>query len=83
MNKDFEGFNWGKEKIIIKPPKNFTPLEVRPVQIHLKEDGSLNDEPSFVIVSDHVSGLWTYGQISFKMFNEGLNDIGYELRKRQ
>lgn len=51
MNKDFDtvtGHNWGTGRIQLDKG-NFL-LEFRPVEVHLKEDGSLDNEPSLCIV---------------------------------
>ena len=61
-----------------------TPMELRPIEIHLKEDGDLDDKPSLCIVMTDMqpfSQTFFYGQISLKMFNEGLKDIGYKIVK--
>ncbi len=78
--KAFIGINHGKNKINIKH-KNA--IELLPIEIHLKENGSLDDKPSLCIVmSSTVEGLPVIiGQLSLKMWNEGLKDIGYEIKK--
>lgn len=54
---------------------------VKPVILYLKEDGTLDDKPSIAIVSIGMHNEAYFSQISLKMLNEGLADIGYEFRK--
>ena len=85
-NKAFVGINHGKGKIDLTKHNsdgrfnNVT--EMKPIEIHLKEDGSVKDEPSFAIVMKNVFGAVVYGQISLEMLNEGLADIGYKIIKK-
>lgn len=77
--KEFTARTVGKEVVkLIKYPGCY---EMRPVEIILKEDGSLKDEPVFVIVMTHPVRDPVAGQISLEMLNEGLADIGYKLIK--
>ena len=54
---------------------------MRPVEIHLKEDGSKANEPSFCIVMTDFNNQ-VAGEISLEMLNDGLADIGYEIINR-
>lgn len=62
---------------------------VRPIEIHLKQDGSLTNGPSFCFVMTdeqvHVPVKEVTrsieAQISLQMLNDGLKDIGYEIKK--
>ena len=49
----------------------------------LKEDGSIDDKPSFAIVMDgrKITDK-VFGQISLHMLNEGLDDIDYQVVKK-
>lgn len=78
--KAFIGISHGKGTIKIN--HEFV-TQLRPIEIHMKEDGTLDDKPSFCIVmSSMMEGLSVVaGQISLKMLNEGLKDIGYEIKK--
>lgn len=76
--KEFRGINHGREKIGISVGPQF--VEMKPTVIHLKEDGTLTDEPSLCIEMERGSAK-AFGQISLKMFNDGLEDIGYKLVK--
>ena len=77
MEKDFKAINHRKEKIDLS---EYRPILMRPIEIHLKEDGSLSG-PSFAIVMTHPLLNYVAGEISLKMLNDGLADIGYELKK--
>lgn len=81
---DFKAFNHGKNKIDLSSKNNL--VFMRPTEIHLKEDGDINDEPSFAIImaipfqSEFVAPV--VGEISLKMFNEALESIGYKIIKQ-
>ncbi len=80
MKKDFTAFNWGEHKVDFSKYKHIA--EMKPVELHMRQDGSLLDDPSFAILMKHpVSPLVVYGEISLQMFNDGLADIGYEMKK--
>jgi len=80
MEKDFKAFNHGKKKIDLS---EYHPILMRPIEIHLKEDGSITNEPTLTIVMIHPSMDYFViaGEVSLKMFNDGIKDIGYELKK--
>lgn len=83
MSKPFEGFHHGTSQINLKPylPEKATVVaELRPIQIHCKADGDINNKPSFCIVMSDNTTHCVYGQISLKMLNQGLKDIGYEIK---
>ena len=93
--KPFIGLNHKKNAIDL----NFDPhdatrrsvwgTEARPIEIRLKEDGTIDNKPTICIVlcqePESASIISTikkpliYGQISIEMFNEGLKDIGYRI----
>ena len=80
MKKEFKGFNHGKGQIVFDNYSTITQL--KPVEVHLKEDGTLNDGPSLAIVFAFPGlDVATFGQISLEMFNQGLADIGYKIEK--
>lgn len=82
MSKAFQGFNHGTGVIDLTKHKEIE--EFRPVEIHLKENGSLKNEPSFAIVmTSQFSMNQVVGQISLEMLNDGLSDIGYEVIKKK
>jgi len=79
-NKDFIGISWGTKNIDFRNKQ--TAMEMVPIEVHLKEDGTKDNGPSLCIVMGlKVLDLQAYGQISIEMFNEGLKDIGYKLIK--
>ena len=79
LSDNFIGFNHGRDKVIIDARGKPT-FEYRPTEIHLKEAGAAGDTPSFTILMEGTFKK-VYGQLSLKMLNEGLRDIGYEIRK--
>lgn len=83
MSRDFIGINHGTGKIAIGEGENEITVDYLPVEIHLKEDGSKDDKPSFaILMSRPETHIRIVGQLSLEMFNEGLADIGYELIKK-
>lgn len=84
----FIGINHGtREKIEIELSKIIPFKEARPIQIHLKEDSTIAGGPVLAMVMiEPASRLsmpptGTVGQVSVKMFKEGLNQIGYDIVK--
>ena len=75
--KPFIGINHGTGPIKLMGPVT----EMLPTEIHLKEDGAIGDTPSVAIVMDDFSNPVVFGQLSLKMWNEGLKDIGYKIVK--
>lgn len=81
MSKDFKGKNWVTGRIRIEKDKEVLILKL--TEIHLKENGSLKNEPSFAIVMENPPFHFKcVGEISLEMFNEGLADIGYKIIKK-
>ena len=79
-NKPFNGFNHGTDNVDLRHYKNITIM--KPIEIHLKEDGSITDEPSLVVVLENsIQNNYVAGEISLEMLNNGLSDIGYKLVK--
>lgn len=73
--------NWGKGKVGLTAPAGCKVRELRPTELHLKEDGAIGDRPSITIVltphpSEHEK---IFGQISVDMLNEAFNELGYML----
>lgn len=78
MNKDFRGFDHGSKHIELV--LNDFARECRPIEIHHKSDGAADDTPLFCIVMVDGFNRHFYGQISLKMLNEGLEEIGYKIK---
>lgn len=75
--KDIITKNFGIDPIAIEGPA----FELRPTEFYLKEDGAKDNKPSLCIVlSSELSAHKIYGQISVKMLNRALNELGYELK---
>ncbi len=88
MPNDFIGINHGKKQMRFASDDKivYAPVDLRPIEIHLKEDGAIDDGPSFCMVLSDMGRIKDYerrmlAQISLKMFNEGLTDIGYQIIK--
>ena len=80
LSDTFRGFNHGKGNISITTVFNNV-NEARPIEIHLKEDGALDNRPSFAIIMVDLQNNAILGQITLDMFNKGCKDIGYQLIK--
>lgn len=77
--KDILTKNHGKGKIAIEQ-EGGPVIHFRPTEIHLKEDGSLTDEPLFCIVMTRPGvGGKAVGQLSLAMWNEALGELGYTI----
>lgn len=76
-----KGYNWGTG--VIELELGDFAMEFRPVEIHIKEDGSLDNKPSMcvVMVRSGVRDLYSYGQLSLEMWNKALGEIGYKIEK--
>jgi hypothetical protein len=57
-------------------------MNIMPVKLFLKEDGAKDNGPVIALFNLAPGGLGLVCQISLKMLNEGLADIGYELIKK-
>lgn len=82
MAKAFKGYKHGTGVVDLRHLG--VAVELRPTEIHLKDNGSLDNGPSLTIVlSDMktVAPVRVIGQISIEMLNEGLADIGYKIVK--
>lgn len=79
MAKDFIGINHGKK--VIEIGSEFRIVQLKPTEIHLREDGDIDNNPSVAIVMENAFGPIAFGQLSLKMWNEGLADVGYEIVK--
>lgn len=75
----FEGINCGSDQIDLSDLD--IKAELRPLRIYYRENGTLDNSPSFAIVMSDRGGLSVVGQLSLRMFNEGLADIGYKIVK--
>lgn len=74
-------FNWGTGIMKVDVVDKRVML-MRPTEIHLKENGALDNTPSLAIVMD-TQTLRVVGEVSLNMLNEGLKSIGYELKKTE
>lgn len=79
--RDFIGIDHGAHHI------DLTHLQIlgefKPTEVHFKENGAEGDNPSLAIVmATPITGGFVFGQISVEMFNEGLADIGWELKQK-
>lgn len=54
------------------------PMEMRPSELHLKEDGTKTNGPSFTLVLER-GPMRVYGQVSLDMLNEALGELGYTI----
>jgi len=74
------GYNWGTGHIQMELGR--LAYELRPIEVHLKEDGTITNEPSMAIVMSNETGTaFIYGQLSLEMWNKALNECGYKIEK--
>lgn len=82
--KEFTAENVGRMHIIIDREEfglNGPLRQIMPIKLFLKEDGALDNGRSIAILSIDSNNIGHISQISLRMFNEGLSDIGYELKR--
>jgi hypothetical protein len=80
--KSFIVIDHKTEKIDLTHLQSVIPM--LPIEIHHKENGDIDNNPSFAVVmsSPNFPILFNVvGEISLKMLNEALNQIGYEIKK--
>jgi hypothetical protein len=81
-DKAFYGTNVGNGFIDLREyPSAY---QLRPTRVYLKEDGAINNQPSFAFLMEHPTDYQpkVLGQLSLAMLNDGLNDIGYTIRSQ-
>lgn len=80
---DFVGVDHGTNPIDLTGIKQRIFTEMRPIAIHHKLDGQIDNGPSFCIVMSSVpAGSIVYGQVSLNMLTKALDTIGYTLKKK-
>lgn len=79
MSKAFTAITVGTDPIDLT--KYDKVIQLIPTEIYHKSNGDLDNKDSFCIVMrDSVGGV-VCGQISLKMLNDELKDIGFELAR--
>lgn len=75
--------NWGTRPImLVQLSGRRRVYELRPVELHLKENGAIQDKPSFLIGLEVPGNVeFYYGQVSLEMLAEGFRELGYSLTK--
>lgn len=81
MAKEFKAFNHGTGPIVLAQHNNNLVMQAKPTELHLKENGTLNNGPSFAIVMEDYYRNRIIGQVSLDMLKEALNEIGYDIVK--
>jgi hypothetical protein len=80
----FAGKNWGTEPIELHVDS--IAQEYRPIELHHKDNGTLDGKPSFAIVMVQPHALlgkvYGIGQISVEMLTKALDECGYTLTKK-
>ena len=81
MSKEFKAFNHGTGKIEIGLDYDKSLKVMRPVEIHLKEDGAIGDKPSFAIlmVCNDTNAI---GAIALKMLTEAMEGLGFLIKTK-
>ncbi|HDZ15066.1 hypothetical protein LCGC14_0501170 [marine sediment metagenome] len=79
--KAFIAIDHGTSGIDLRHLGKLNLIIARPIEIHHKSNGDLEDKPSFCIVMAS-SMITVAGEISLKMLNDGLADIGYKIVRK-
>ena len=56
-----------------------SPIQFMPVEIHLIPNGDRDNKPSIALLSTRNDNNTYVNQMSLKMLNEALKDVGYEI----
>jgi len=84
MPEDFKTKDWGDALMDLRGKKIL--LRLMPIELHHKSNGSRENEPSFCIIMagnrlEHTPCV--IGEISLKMLNEGMKELGYNIVKNE
>ena len=71
--------NWGKDKIDLRTKGSLALARLD--EIHLKDDGTIYDEPSFCLVLTIPNTTFIASEVSEEMLREGLLELGYKLER--
>lgn len=72
---DFKVYNWGLEQIDLTD-MGHTPRQMIPTECHIRENGSISDEPTLLFVMENGNDVETVvAQISLRMFQPVLDEI--------
>ena len=81
---DFVGIDHGDNNVdLLEVSKGKMPIEMRPVQLHHKNNGAKGDKPSFTIVMAPAGGTLVYGQVSLAMMEKAFDQVGYTLVRKE
>lgn len=84
MSKFIRTVNHGTNQINLSHLSEISqapPIEVRPVELHYKEDGAVGNAPSFVMVfHDPFANRYSYGQFSLDTLGQSLRELGIEIK---
>ncbi len=80
---DIVTHDWGKGEIELDRWQCL--LELRPVEIHHKKDGTVDEGPSFAIVLANINDdrYAVVGQVSFDMLKIAMDKLGYILERKE
>lgn len=96
-NKPFKAFDHGTGQIDLRHHE-VKMLELRPLEIHHKSNGTITNGPIFGIVMgipksdispedraipEVKNAPMIYGQLSLEMWNEALEELGYQIIKKE
>ena len=85
MSKDIKTQDVGYGQIELNKPQHKGMIQLKPVEIYHKEDGSKEDKPSFCFIMRDTSfspkHLPVCAQVSLEILNEAMHELGYEIKK--
>ncbi len=78
--KNFKAVVWKEgEQIDLRAHRQIS--ELLPIELHIKKDGEINDNPSYAFVLIDSKGRRYVAQITDRMLQEGLKAAGIENTK--
>ena len=82
INPDDEcpSYLWPEGKQIIL---EYPAQQLRPVELHLKPDGDVNDEPSFAFVLKSAEGHAYYAQVSLSKMQAAIAEAAFYRNKKR
>lgn len=71
--------NHGKEQYKVEDFNDG--IQFKPIELHYKEDGSIDNKPSFLMVMERHDRPKAFGQFTLKTLSDCLEELGYEIKK--
>ena len=83
MAKEMKVINDGTNKFYLEHLKGFI-RQGRPIELHYITDGTITNEPNFAMVIEMPgAAMHIIGQFSLATLQECLDELGYEIKKKE